>query len=1041
MNWQVVREHQRGPCRVGIRSMSPQFLVIVIFALCLVSISTMRAASWTVRTSQYRHSVWRVQDGVFTGIPQSLVQTNDGYIWVGTTVGLLRFDGMHFTAPTLPPAIMPLLGRVDSLATSSDGSLWIASATLIQLKDGKFFAYPKASGDFVGIVEDPTGGVWLARVRNADQQAPLCHAAMLKITCLGEKDGAVGANASTIFQDRAGNLWLPTTVGIIEGRPGSFHKVHSPVRSPPDKSSEITSFQEGFDGSLLAGSVDAGPGLGLQELKGNHWSSFTRHGLDGSRLSVSALLRGRDNSLWIATENQGIYVIRGGQVDHYGAAEGLSGDSVNSLYQDRENNIWAVTSDGIDCFNIPKVITLSHREGLDVDSAASVLASHDGTVFIGEQNTLNQIKGNEVTRAGTSDGLPRGLITVLLEDHRGSVWVGSGETLSFRQGKRFIPITCADGRPPGMIQELEEDERGDLWGLPAPAGRSLVHVHGDVPRLEAIAPVGSLIYSIAAGPDASLVVSLYDGRLAIYKDGSLTVVASVNMGPMRDMLWLSGDRLIARTQVLKSAKFTGFIHWKPQTLGTQNGLPEYRVYDYLLTKSGDLWLYTSSGLIAIDRAELERWWSNPAAIVRYRLFDSSAGVMPSAATFRSAASEGPDGRLWFANDHKVQMIDPKNITENNLAPPVHIESAIGDKSVYAPQRNTRFPTHLRDLEIDYTALSFTAPKNVRFRYRLDGRDNDWQSPEGRRQAVYTDLPPGHYTFHVIASNNDGVWNTTGDSLNFFIPPALYQTIWFRPLLALATAAFLWTLYVLRLRRAKAELGARLGERLQERERIARALHDTLLQDFQAVILRFQLVANRLAKGDPRRTEVEDGLEYADSVLAEGREHIRDIRADTKAHEGLVESLTIYGRELTHMWPLEFAITSTGKQFPLSPVVRDETYRIAREALGNAFRHSKGSLVTVEVSYTQEALVIRICDDGNGIGEDILRDGRPGHWGINNMRERARKIGASLSLPGLPGGGTCIELRIAVGLANGSRRSWFRLKRRRVSGKRITPARF
>jgi signal transduction histidine kinase len=421
--------------------------------------------------------------------------------------------------------------------------------------------------------------------------------------------------------------------------------------------------------------------------------------------------------------------------------------------------------------------------------------------------------------------------------------------------------------------------------------------------------------------------------------------------------------------------------------------------------------------------------------VNYRIFDGFDGVHPGLMDGFPPATMNTDGRLWFASGDSLQMIDPRHVAMNTLPPPVHIQLVVADRKTYTPGPWLRLPRLVRDLEVDYTALSLTVPEKVHFRYRLDGRDKDWQDPGTRRQAFYTDLPPGNYTFHVIASNNDGVWNTTGDSLTFLIPPAFYQTLWFKVVLGCVVAVLVWMIYLLRLHGAKAEISSRLGERLQERERIARELHDTLLQDFQAVILRFQLVANRLVKGDPRRAEVEDGLEYADKVLAEGREHIRDIRADTKAHEGLVKSLAAYGQDLSLLWPLQFTITATGEPFELYPVVRDEMYRIGREALGNAFRHSSGSVVTVEVTYTADAFVLRICDDGKGIDVDILRDGRPGHWGINNMRERARNIGASLNFTSSPDFGTCLELKIDVALANGSRTSWFRLKRKIGAGDR------
>jgi signal transduction histidine kinase len=268
-----------------------------------------------------------------------------------------------------------------------------------------------------------------------------------------------------------------------------------------------------------------------------------------------------------------------------------------------------------------------------------------------------------------------------------------------------------------------------------------------------------------------------------------------------------------------------------------------------------------------------------------------------------------------------------------------------------------------------------------------------------------------------------VWNTTGDTLNFIIPPTFYQTIWFRCLVAIAVACALWVFYTQRLRKATAEVSARLGERLQERERIARELHDTLLQDLQAVILRFQLVANRLAKEDPNRGAMESGLDYADKVLAEGRDQIRGIRADTKAMDELSKSLAAYGEELAQLRPLSFQLTVIGKQCDLYPVVRDEIYRISREALGNAFKHSNGSVVEVEIGYLAAEFRIRVSDDGDGIDPDVADRGRPGHSGIHNMQERARKIGAVLKILSRPNNGTSVELTIPLELARERHAFW------------------
>ena len=240
-----------------------------------------------------------------------------------------------------------------------------------------------------------------------------------------------------------------------------------------------------------------------------------------------------------------------------------------------------------------------------------------------------------------------------------------------------------------------------------------------------------------------------------------------------------------------------------------------------------------------------------------------------------------------------------------------------------------------------------------------------------------------------------------------------QTIWFKLLLTVATALMVWVLYARRLRHATAEIRARLGERLQERERIARELHDTLLQDFQAVILRFQLAEKRMSDGDPNRAVLEEGLDYADKVLAEGRNYIRDIRADTQAFEELSKSLAEYGNELSKLRPVTFSLSVSGAEPKLNPIFLDEIHRIGREAIGNAFKHSNGSKVDVEIVYRPGEFQLRVRDDGDGMDPDLFSGGRPGHWGIQNMKERAQTIGATLTISSQPGTGTSLELTLPI----------------------------
>ena len=391
---------------------------------------------------------------------------------------------------------------------------------------------------------------------------------------------------------------------------------------------------------------------------------------------------------------------------------------------------------------------------------------------------------------------------------------------------------------------------------------------------------------------------------------------------------------------------------------------------------------------------------------------------------RSDVVRSSDGKLWFSVFDGVAMIDPAHLAKNDAPPPVFIRSLSANGRSYSTYQDLTLPKSTHEVSLDYTALSLTLSERNRFRYQLVGLDKEWQDAGTRRQAFYTNLSPGTYTFKVIATNNDGVWNETGTSITFTIPPTFIQTIWFDLLLAAIAICLLWIAYIRRLRRATEEVSARLGERLQERERIARELHDTLLQDFQAIILRFQLIANRLRHEDPNWVAMESGLDYADRVLFDGRNQIRGIRTDMKALDKLSTSLAAYGEELTHLWPLTFHLTLRGTQFELNPVVRDEIYLVGREALGNAFKHSNGTGVEIEISYLAAEFRMRVYDDGAGIDPEIADRGRPGHWGIDNMRERARKIGANFKITGLPKGGTTVELTISLGLAKDRHVPWF-----------------
>jgi signal transduction histidine kinase len=357
---------------------------------------------------------------------------------------------------------------------------------------------------------------------------------------------------------------------------------------------------------------------------------------------------------------------------------------------------------------------------------------------------------------------------------------------------------------------------------------------------------------------------------------------------------------------------------------------------------------------------------------------------------------------------------------------VHIEHVTADRKTYDATGSLQLPPQISDLQIDYTALSLVAPEKNRFKYKLEGHDRDWQDVGNRRQAFYNNLPPRHYKFRVMGSNNNGVWNETGDSLDFSIAPAYYQTTWFQTSCVAAFFALLWALYRYRLYQIKQEFNARLDERINERTRIARELHDTLLQSFHGLIFRFQAVDNLLPSrpGEAKQT-LESALDDAAQAITEARDSVHELRSSTIVTNDLAAAITALGEEFAANHTASaasqdstaFLVEVEGTPQDLHPILRDEIYRIAGEALRNAFRHARARRIEVEIQYNERELRLRIRDDGSGIGPSILsHEGRAGHWGLTGMRERAESIGGQMDLWSELGAGTEVELRIPASIA-------------------------
>jgi signal transduction histidine kinase/ligand-binding sensor domain-containing protein len=967
--------------------------------------------------SQYAHTAWRVEDGAFDGAPNAITQTPDGYLWIGTDAGVVRFDGVRFVRWTPPMETRALSVAVYSLLGTRDGSLWIGTMRSVVRWDrgSGLQQFPELLGRFNALLEGSDGAVWAARSRLAGTMpGPVCRVTSSGVRCFGAADGIACPNAVAAIRDQQGDLWFGGSNALCRWNEAGSRIFLQKELTATGGLEGITSLASASDGSIWVGIGRSGGGLGLVHLRDGTAQPDIMPGFDASRIEVTALLVDRDDSVWIGARGNGIYRIRGRTVDHFGTSDGLSSDSIRGFYQDREGSVWVVTSRGVDRFRGFHVVSYSVRQGLPSDNVHSVLAASDGTIWMGMQGALGRLRDGIASSLSSRDGLPGKSTTALFEDRAHRLWVGVDDGLAVYENNTFRSVPSDDQQPLGIVTAMTQDADGSMWVQLQGTRAGLLHIVDGMVRERTPAAKIPVAFDLQPDPDGGIWMALRTGVLGHVRQGTLQTFP-LGGSPVRvQALHVSADRSVW------IATLEGLFHWKSGVvtrLDRTNGLPCDSIFALAPDGSGGLWLYARCGVIRLSAADLGKWSAQPDVMVAPHVFDPLDGALPAIATFAPRASTSPDGRVWFANDSVLQMIDRDRLPDQAMTMEVHVEQIVADRRTYAAIDGLRLAARTRDLQIDYTVPSFAVPEKIRFRYRLDGEDPDWQEPGTRRQAFYNDLGPGTYRFHVIASNADGIWNAQGASLQFTIAPAYYQTLWFRSTAVALFAGLLCAGYVLHMRRVTAGIADRMEARLTERERIARELHDTVLQGAYGVILRFQAVAERMPPSDPTRVTIEDTLSRAEQVVAEGRRRVDGLRTQSDDGSGLQAALAAVGKEVVSSAHADVTVISEGRSRALHTIVRDEVYWIAREAIVNALRSAHATRVEVELSYRRANLCVRVRDDGRGIDPAVLEaGGRAGHWGLRGMKERARRIGAAFDIWTGADVGTEVSLTIQAAVA-------------------------
>ena len=988
--------------------------------------------------TQYLHTSWRRQDGSLPAGMFSITQTSDGFLWFSALEqGLYKFDGVRFL-PWVPPA---KIGSIHISVVTADhaGGFWaIGDHEVAHVKDGAVIAEFELEGigGHAGISRDPDGSLWIARASNRVSDAPLCHVTDRATKCFGRSDGMPISPADAVLGDGEGGFWVGGQTTLVHWRAG-VSQIY-PIQGLKYNAGDIgiNSLARGPDGSLWVGIAAAGPGLGLGQLKDGVFRPFVTPQFDGSKVSVYDMMFDSDGNLWVASLGKGLFRLRGDVVEHYGRTEGLSSDVVGALFEDREGIIWAATTNGVDSFRDPRIVTFSTVEGLGNDAVTGVLVSHDGAIWIANSGSLDHIVNGSISSILAGNGLPGHQVASMIEDHAGNMWVGVDDGLYLFKDGRFRRLAEPDHKPLGLVVGMTEDVDGNIWAECAGNPRKLVRIRDFQVREEFSASQVPPGHTLAPNPRGGIWIGTLKGDLALFRHG---VIQKFPLNPKGDPV---SHQIIANADgsVLAASNdgLVGLRQDKVQRMTKQNGLPCNAVISFIEDDLKRWWLYTECGVVELADSEMQRWWANPEAVVQTHVYDVLDGARPQGGPSFNSAAYSADGRVWFASGFVLQMVDPSSLSHQAQPAETYIESLIADRKQFEATENLRLPPNPRDLQVDYTSPTFTIPQKVKFRYRLDGYDRDWHEAGTRRQAFYTNLPPGKYSFRVIACNSDGIWNDSAEKLDFSVTPAYYQTNWFRALCACIFLALLWVAYQWRVRHLRHQFDMTLDARVGERTRIARDLHDTLLQGAHGVLLRFQTVSQLLPDRPMEAKEkLDNAIDQTAEFITEARDEVQGLRDSTVQTNDLAMAISTLGEELTtesgdHR--PAFRVAVEGESRNLHPILRDEIYKIAAEALRNAFRHSQARQIEVEVRYDDEQFRLRVRDDGKGIDPAILSSqGSEGHFGLPGMKERATLIGGKLVVWSELDAGTEVELRVPAGTvyAAAPQTSWLS---RKLTGK-------
>jgi signal transduction histidine kinase/ligand-binding sensor domain-containing protein len=932
-----------------------------------------------------------MENGLPQNTVQALLQTSDGFVWLGTEAGLVRFDGIAFqildrnSNPALPG------NDIRCLLESPDGALWIGtSGGLARWKDGTMTAFTTQNGlpgnGILSLGLGDNGTLWLWTDQGPAQQSgdrfvTVSNSDTFPRSALPSPGEYSGAGA---FEER-----MPDGVVVTGSR--------SELEFAQPKKTLGTAARLEVGNELPGSRIQAA----LADLEGTLWIG-TNEGLVRwnkgkverfpvtdplATTSVLALMEDREHDIWVGTETDGLQILRDQRFHILDTREGLSSDNITTVVDDQRGTLWVGTQeDGLNAVHlngnsIGKIDTLTVKNGLASDVILSMATAPNGDLWVGTPDGLNRIRGRSIATFTSVDGLPDDFIRSLWVDTDGSLWIGTrhglthwvnanGSSVATEAGERMQTFTKADGLGSDLVGAMARDAGGDLW----------------------IATLSGL------------------SRLRAGKISNFTTANGLSSNVVTALLPRAEGTLLIGTQDRGWNLWDGH-RFSPLTGSGAGNFGQTAIHAILDDGRGHLWFATGGG---IARCTLGAAGNDSAALCSNWLEFGTADGLPSremAGNSHPSAWRSRDGRLWFATPKGLVEVDPEHFPVDRLPPPVVLERFVvddADQPLRGENGSTKVSAGHVHFEFDYAGLSFIAPQKVRYRYRLVGFDRRWTEAGARRAAYYTNIPPGSYTFQVQAANNDGVWNLSGAAFSFELRPHFYQTMWFYILLLAALAGCLLLLLRQRLRHAEVEFRAVLGER----NRIAREIHDTLAQGYVGISAQLELLAEllRVHRFDDATKRLNQTRDYVREGLAEARQSIwalrtQDVRETTfpVRLRRLVETAGSDG--------LETQFNTFGAYRPLPEKIENHLLRIAQEALRNVKKHAQAKKVSVYLEYGPATVALEVRDDGRGGVTSAYAQAQPGHFGFTGMRERAEAMDGTLEVSGAPGEGTAVRVSI------------------------------